>query len=144
MSETSAPTKPLPRILFVDDEPLLTRLGSEFLRKLGYDPVTATCPVDALAKFQESHFDAVITDLTMPRMSGIELARALQLIRPNLPIVLTTAFHQKLEGKHPSELGFSFLLLKPYNIGALMDAVESALKSAEVPAQAPEAATTVA
>ena len=140
MLENSASTKPKPRILFVDDEPLLTRLGSEFLRKLGYESVTATCPVDALAKFRESHFDAVITDLTMPRMSGIELARELQLLRPNLPVVLTTAFHQKLEGKHPSELGFSYLLLKPYNIGALMDAVESALKSAAVPAETTAAA----
>ena len=140
MLEPITATRPQPRILFVDDEPLLTRLGSEFLRKLGYEPVTATCPLDALAKFRESHFDAVITDLTMPRMSGIELARELQLIRPNLPIVLTTAFHQKLEGKHPSELGFSFLLLKPYNIGALMDAVESALKSAATPAEAAAAA----
>ncbi len=126
MLETTVPPQ-RPRVLFVDDEPLLTRLGDEFLRKLGYDPVTATCPVEALTKFQESHFDAVITDLTMPRMSGIELARALQEIRPNLPIVLTTAFHQKLEGKSPTELGFSFLLLKPYNIRALTDALQAAL-----------------
>jgi CheY-like chemotaxis protein len=138
LAPTEPSTSPLPRILFVDDEPLLTRLGDEFLRRIGYDPVTATCPVDALAKFQASHFDAVITDLTMPRMSGIELARALQEIRPNVPIVLTTAFHQKLEGKSAIEMGFTGLLLKPYSIRALTDALAAAL--GQKPAYAANAA----
>ena len=130
-----APTEPYspprPRILFVDDEPLLTRLGGEFLRRIGYESVTATCPVDALCKFQESHFDAVITDLNMPKMSGIEFARALQVIRPSIPIILTTAFHQKLEGKSAIEMGFTGLLLKPYNIPALTDALDTALVQKE-------------
>ena len=101
------------------------------MRRLGYDSVTATCPEDALAKFQSSPFDAVVTDLTMPRMSGIELAQALQKLRPKLPVVLTTAFHQKLEGKNPAEMGFSSLLLKPYNISALGNALQAALKAEE-------------
>jgi CheY-like chemotaxis protein len=117
------------RILFVDDEPLLTRLGAEFLRRLDYEAVTATCPLDAVKKFSESAFDAVITDLTMPRMSGIELAQALAQIRPDVPIVLTTAFHQKLEGRNPVDLGFHSLLPKPYNIKALGDALRSALET---------------
>jgi CheY-like chemotaxis protein len=117
------------RVLFVDDEPLLTRLGAEFLRRLGYDAVTTTCPKDALQKFNEAEFDVVITDLTMPHMSGVELAEAMQRVRPNFPIVLTTAFFQKLHGKDPTELGFHSLLSKPYNIKALGDALEAALQS---------------
>jgi CheY-like chemotaxis protein len=131
--ETAAARETLarPRILFVDDEPLLTRLGAEFLRRLGYDAVTATCPEDALAKFEAGSFDAVITDLTMPKMSGIELGQALRRSHPGLPVVLTTAFHQKLEGKNPVELGFKSLLLKPYNIQALGDALRAALSAPE-------------
>jgi CheY-like chemotaxis protein len=129
---------PRRRILFVDDEPLLTRLGEEFLRRLGYDAVTATCPVDALAKFEAAPFDAVITDLTMPRMSGIELAWSVQRLRPEVPIVLTTAFHQKLEGKSPSQLGFTALLLKPYNMRSLGETLRQAIEAkqagaAEIP-----------
>jgi CheY-like chemotaxis protein len=126
-AENAAPGN-RPRILFVDDEPLLTRLGEEFLRRLGYDPVTATSPVDALVKFRAGTFDAVVTDLTMPHMSGIELARAVQEIQPQIPVVLTTAFHQKLEGKNPLDLGFAALLPKPYNIHALRDVLQRALK----------------
>jgi CheY-like chemotaxis protein len=116
-----------PRILFVDDEPLMARLGEEFLRRLGYDSVVATSPIAALALFRESPFDAVITDLTMPGMSGVELAEALLALRPGLPIILSTAFHQKLHGKNPNEVGFRSLLLKPYTLPALDAALRSAL-----------------
>lgn len=65
----------------------------------------------------------------MPQMSGIDLARAVQGIRPEVPVVLTTAFHQKLEGKSPLDLGFNSLLLKPYSIQALSDAIRKAMAS---------------
>jgi CheY-like chemotaxis protein len=115
------------RILFVDDEPLLTHLGEEFLRRLGYDPVTANCPEAALARFQSEWFDAVITDLTMPKMSGLELKNAIHEVRPDVPVILTTAFHQKLHGKTPVELGFKLLLPKPYTLRNLGEALRTAL-----------------
>lgn len=111
----------------MDDEPLLTRLGEEFLKRLGYEVVTTTCPLDAVEKFTQAHFDAVITDLTMPGLTGIELAKELRKSRPDIPVVLTTAFHQKLEGKNAIDLGFSGLLLKPYNLQALDRALSSCL-----------------
>ena len=111
----------------MDDEPLLTRLGEEFLKRLGYDVVTTTCPMDAIEKFTKGHFDAVITDLTMPQMTGIELAQELRRMRPGVPVVLTTAFHQKLEGKNPADFGFSGLLIKPYNLQVLDRALRNAL-----------------
>jgi len=118
-TETGSEAPPRPRILFVDDEPLLTKLGEEFLRRLGCDSVVATCPEDALAKFKASAFDAVITDLTMPKMSGLDLQRAIQELRPDVPVVLTTAFQQKLKGRNPLDLGFRSFLLKPYNLKTL-------------------------
>ena len=118
------------RILFVDDEPLLTRLGEEFLKRLGYEAVAATSPEKALEIFGEGSFDAVITDLTMPGMSGIELAQAMIERQPTIPIILTTAFHQKLEGKNPNDLGFSALLLKPYTLGGLQKTLRDVLGGA--------------
>ena len=125
MSETSN----RPRVLFVDDEPLLTRLGEEFLKRLGYEAVTATCPEAAIEKFKAGTFDLVITDLTMPKMSGIEMARVIQKLRPEVPIVLSTAFQQKLGGKNPADFGFKSLLVKPYNLKTMGDALKLALSS---------------
>lgn len=114
------------RVLFVDDEPLLTRLGEMFLQRLGYDVATANCPVNAMLMFQKESFDAVVTDLTMPKMTGIDLAREIHQYCPGFPIILTTAFHHRLEGQDPVELGFSSLLLKPYNLEALRNALQHA------------------
>ena len=70
------------RILFVDDEPLLARLGGQFLRKLGYDAVTETDASTALTVFRAGEFDLVITDLTMPTLSGIQFGREVLALRP--------------------------------------------------------------
>jgi CheY-like chemotaxis protein len=114
------------RVLFVDDEPLLTRLGEMFLQRLGYAVVTTNCPVNALHLFLNETFDAVVTDLTMPKMSGIDLAREIHAYCRGFPIILTTAFHHRLEGRDPAELGFITLLLKPYNLAALGQALQHA------------------
>jgi CheY-like chemotaxis protein len=107
------------RILLVDDEPLLVRLGEVFLDRLGYDVVSSTCPIKALEMFQDGNLDALITDLTMPGMSGIELASAIKKLDPNFPAILATAFHKKLEGKEPADLGFNSFLKKPYDLEKL-------------------------
>ena len=97
------------------------------MKRLGYDAVTAICPEEAVVKFREGTFDLVLTDLTMPKMSGIELARVLRELRPEVPVVLTTAFQQKLEGKNPVDLGFKAFLVKPYNLKTMGDALKAAL-----------------
>src|SRR5687768_4863528 len=85
------------RVLFVDDKPMLTRLGEMFLTRLGYGVATANCPVTALQMFLNESFDAVVTDLTMPQMSGVEFAHEIHRYCPGFPIILTTAFHHRLE-----------------------------------------------
>jgi CheY-like chemotaxis protein len=114
------------RVLFVDDEPMLTRLGEMFLQRLGYEVATSNCPVNALHMFLNENFDAVVTDLNMPKMSGIDLAREIHGYCRGFPIILTTAFHHRLEGRDPAELGFITLLLKPYNLEALGNALRHA------------------
>jgi signal transduction histidine kinase len=117
------------RILFVDDEPVLAILGERFLTRLGYTPVIQTDPRAALAHFQDNPFDLVITDLTMPHLSGIEFARSLWQIRPETRVVLTTGYSATLDPQRASDIGFRELLLKPYTVHGLGETVQRALKS---------------
>ncbi len=78
------------RILVVDDEVGFARSMGRSLRRLGHQPTLALHPDDALALFREQTFDAVITDIDMPEMSGIELARCLRQQRDDLPIAFCT------------------------------------------------------
>lgn len=119
------------RVLFVDDEPVLTMLGGRFLTRLGYLPVTQTDPRAALALFRDQEFDLVITDLTMPHFSGIEFARCLWELRPDTPVILTTGYSATLDTKRANDLGFSELLLKPYTVYGLGNALQRVLNRAE-------------
>jgi CheY-like chemotaxis protein len=117
------------RILFVDDEPVLTMLGGRFLHRLGYVAVTQTDPRAALALFREQDFDVVVTDLTMPHVSGIEFARCLWELRPHTRVLLTTGYSATLDATRARELGFCELLLKPYTVHGLGEALQNALSA---------------
>ena len=106
------------RILFVDDEEALVRLGSTALAQLGYDVVAHTSSVEALAAFQAAphHFDLVITDYTMPQMTGEALARALRRLRPDLPIILGTGFSHIMDAEKAKALGIDAFLMKPWMV----------------------------
>jgi CheY-like chemotaxis protein len=117
------------RILFVDDEPVLAMLGERFLTRLGYTPVIQTDSRAALAHFKDHPFDLVVTDLTMPHLSGIELARQLWELRPEIRIVLTTGYSATLDPQRAADLGFRDLLLKPYTVHGLGETLQRALKA---------------
>jgi CheY-like chemotaxis protein len=104
------------RILFVDDEKALVDLGKQMLEALGYRVTAKTSSVEALETFraQPDAFDLVITDMTMPALTGIELAKDLMAIRPDLPIILCTGFKDLVDGKQSKAIGVRELLLKPY------------------------------
>jgi CheY-like chemotaxis protein len=118
------------RILFLDDEPALAALGATFLTRLGYEPVVETDAARAIERFASENFAAVVTDLTMPQMSGLDVGRQLLQIRPDLPLILTTGYNAALNAERVRSLGFRELLLKPYNIRALAKALHEALVSA--------------
>jgi CheY-like chemotaxis protein len=122
------------RILLVDDEPVLAMLGGRFLGRLNYTCTTETDPRAALARCKEQNFDAVITDLSMPHFSGVELARCLWELRPATRVLLTTGYSATLNAHRARDLGFSGLLLKPYTAQALGEALQAALSQ---PAPAP-------
>jgi len=103
------------RILFVDDEAALAQLGSLLLTGLGYDVVTYTSSVEALEAFraQPDRFDLVITDQTMPQMTGDVLVGALRQMRPALPIILCTGFSERFLAEQAAALGLDAVCLKP-------------------------------
>jgi CheY-like chemotaxis protein len=119
------------RILFVDDEQVLTMLGGRFLERLGYEAVTHTDPRTALALFKNENFDLIITDLTMPHFSGIEFARCLWEVRPQTRIMLTTGYSATLDSKRAHDLGFCGLLLKPYTVHGLGEALQRVFNPAQ-------------
>ena len=102
-------------ILFVDDEETLVDIGKVLLGKIGYQ-VTGFCdPVEALECYRErpENFDLVITDLTMPRLTGIEMAKELFDIRPDLPIILTTGYNSILKPDEVKACGIREITYKP-------------------------------
>jgi len=129
--ETPVPRGHGERILFVDDEELLVQLGQQTLTELGYEVEVAILPSIALARVREdpARFALVISDQTMPGMTGLMLAARLQLIRPTLPIILTTGYSLTLTPERIEEAGIFRLLPKPASIHALGTAVHDALAS---------------
>ncbi len=102
-------------VLVVDDEEILVDMGQAILERLGYEVVTSTDPVDALELFSSDpqRFDLVLTDLTMPKMTGIELALEIGALRPGMPIILCTGFGHKFTEQEAQEAGVQAVIKKP-------------------------------
>jgi PAS domain S-box-containing protein len=103
------------RILFVDDEEVLARLGQALLEHLGYDVAAYTNSLDALKAFQAEpyRFDLVITDQTMPAMTGATLVEELRRIRSDIPIILCTGFSHLVNAEKAEALGVDAFVTKP-------------------------------
>jgi PAS domain S-box-containing protein len=117
------------RILFVDDEPPLVEIGRDMLQHLGYEVVTFSSSLDALNAFraQPDHFDLVITDMTMPQMTGERLAQTLIEIRPDLPVILCTGYSERITEERAGSLGIKAFLLKPLSAHDLAKKVRDTL-----------------
>ncbi len=117
------------RILFVDDEPAIVNFGRSFLKSLGYHVETEIDSVAALAKFtaDPAAFDLVITDQTMPEITGLELARSMLALRPDLPIILCTGYSAALSEHEVHTAGVRSFLAKPLDTRILADAVREVL-----------------
>ena len=102
-------------ILLVDDEEILIEMGQPLLERLGYEVTAHTSSLDALATFQRDphRFDAVITDQTMPGMTGLDLARRLLQIRPELPIILCTGYSNLVDETTAKAWGIKGFAMKP-------------------------------
>ncbi|MBF0609624.1 MAG: PAS domain S-box protein [Magnetococcales bacterium] len=115
------------RILFVDDEPMLVKVGIAQLRTLGYVPVGQTDPEAALATFMENPkgFTAVITDQVMPQMTGNVLAAKILAVRPDIPIFLCTGYSEIITKENYARSGFHGFLMKPVALEDLSIALQT-------------------
>ncbi len=125
------PRERRPRILLVDDEEIIVQLMQRQLTRLNCEPVAAGSAQDALAQFQQGHadFDLIIADLFMPGMSGLELARVIHDLTPDLPILLCTGDDSTLAGHDLHQCGIVGVLRKPMTTVAFTEQVISALRS---------------
>ncbi len=103
------------RLLFIDDELSITKMGSRVLEDLGYNVTTRTDSLEALDLFKENpfDFDMVITDMTMPKLTGDKLAAELMKIRPDIPVILCTGYSKNVSDQFVSEIGIRALAYKP-------------------------------
>lgn len=117
------------RILLVDDEPAIVKIGHHRLERLGYHVVTETDAVAALNLFRESpdQFDLVITDLSMPKMTGEQLTQAMREVRPDLPVILCTGFSEKINPETAESSGIAAYLEKPHDAHDLAMTVRNTL-----------------
>ncbi|WP_020472782.1 hybrid sensor histidine kinase/response regulator [Zavarzinella formosa] len=116
------------RILFVDDESSITRLAQVMLRNMGHTVSTFNVATEALEVLgaNPQNFDVVVTDLTMPGMTGLEFARGIREIRKDLPIVLSSGYADDVPEETLRELGIVQVLPKPFQMQSLGEAVAKA------------------
>jgi len=118
------------RILFVDDEKTLVDLAQEMIEALGYHVIAKSNCLEALEDFRATpnDYDLVITDMTMPGLTGKDLARELMSIRADIPIILCTGFSNLVNEKKAKEAGIREFIMKPYTIADLAKAIRKALE----------------
>jgi PAS domain S-box-containing protein len=121
------------RILFVDDEPTLSMLGKQSLERLGYEVTAATSSTEALRLFRErmrdNPFHLVVTDMTMPHMTGIELTREMARVNSDIRVILCTGFSERIDAEDVSEEGIKGFLMKPVLLKDLAELVRRILDS---------------
>jgi signal transduction histidine kinase len=119
------------RILLVDDEKALTEMGTQMLKRLGYEVEGISNAVTALETFrlEPDRFQLVISDLTMPHMTGIQLAEEIKKIKPDIPIIICSGYSASLTEKQINALGISEFIMKPIVKSELAQVVRNVLDS---------------
>ncbi len=116
-------------ILLVDDERIVLDVTADMLRYFGYEVVSTHSPLEALDMFsrQPERFDLVMTDQTMPHMTGEKLTDALKRIRPDIPVILCTGYGDQIVRSNPNNQRFNGFLMKPVVMDDLAAAVRKVL-----------------
>ncbi|MBN1225269.1 MAG: PAS domain S-box protein [Candidatus Aminicenantes bacterium] len=116
-------------ILLVEDEEPLASLGREILTSLGYDVSVRFNGQDALQAFRADpcRYDLVITDMTMPKMTGATLSAEMLKIRPELPIILTTGSSERISEEDAKKIGIREYILKPVSLDKLAQVIRGTL-----------------
>ncbi|MBC2715485.1 MAG: PAS domain S-box protein [Desulfobacteraceae bacterium] len=119
------------KILFIDDEQSLADVGKQMLEYLGYCVTIRTSSVEALAHFKSDlkKFDLVITDMTMPELTGDKLSQQILELRPDIPIIICTGHSEHITEKRSREMGIKAFVVKPYLIHDLAKIVRQVMDS---------------
>ncbi len=117
------------RILFVDDEKTIANITSLMLKRLGYTITTKTSSTDTLETFRRRpyNFDLIISDMSMPGITGDRLANKLQQIRPDIPIILCTGFSDRIDDSKAKSIGVRALVMKPIEKSVLAKTIREVL-----------------
>jgi PAS domain S-box-containing protein len=116
-------------ILLVDDERLLTDMGTQMLQRLGYRVTATNSSVEALSLFRKTpgEYDLVITDMTMPHLTGDALAGEIMTVRPDIPVIICTGFNESLTAANSKANGIKALLMKPLQLQELATTIRQVL-----------------
>jgi PAS domain S-box-containing protein len=117
------------RVLIIEDEEPLAQMVGEILARLGYSVTCKTSSREALALIRQDppQFDLVITDQTMPEMTGLELAKELRVIRPELPVILCTGFSSQVDAESARQAGISAFAMKPLTRTEIAETIREVL-----------------
>lgn len=117
------------RILFVDDEDILTLLIKRLLEPLGYHVTVFTDPLEALEHFRHhpDQYDLVMTDMTMPKMASDTLALELMAVRPDIPVMICTGFSERINEDQAKRIGVRALLKKPFEKKHMAEEIRRAI-----------------
>lgn len=120
------------RLLIVDNDSMVLFLYQEYFEELDFAVTTCRNSKDALALFKENpyQFDAVLTDYSMPEMTGSQLSQEILGIRDNLPIILATGYDNLFSEEEAKNMGISYFLKKPFEFDRLENIVMDCLKPA--------------
>jgi len=115
-------------ILLVDDEVILLEAMRRLLELLGYTVTACSSAVDAFEKFSASPdgFDLLITDMTMPEMTGVELTGKILQVRSDLPVVMVTGYSESIDAEHAKNCGVNEFIMKPVSKKQLLAAINNA------------------
>jgi len=117
------------RVLLVDDEEDIVQIYQKRLKQLGYDVFTHTSSLQAMEAFRSKpdSFDIVITDMTMPNLTGDRLAVEIKRLKPEIPVILCTGFSEKMTAEKASKIGVDAFLMKPISLTDLAKTIRIVL-----------------
>lgn len=116
------------RILVIDDEASVRDILSRMLKVKGHYVVTASSGEEGIEKFKNGNFDIVLTDLGMPKVSGLDVGRAIKSIDSNIPVAMITGWGIEIDKEKLSENGIDLVLSKPFNFDQIVKLVSEAMR----------------
>lgn len=121
-------------ILYIDDEEILAEMSKQMFKRLGYRVTMRTNSIEALTTFQNQPdiFDLIITDQTMPGMTGSDLARRILQIRPGMPIILCTGYSSQITEVEAKCYGIKGFTMKPLTKKDIAKIIRQVLDQAEL------------